>query len=497
MAGAPTILIQSLLVCALPLTSASGKMQGLKVSDENPHYLAYDDGTPFFYLGDTVWELFRRTTREEADRYLRIRKAQGFTVIMACGPGAEKTSGSLDTGVHLPNRYGHTPYVNADFNRPRVVPGPDNDYWDHVDYVLDRCDELGLYVALLPYWARDYVPRPIDAQTGYNIARWYGRRYGSRPHIIWVLGGDNEGNNPTEIEIMDRTAQGLADGTGKSHAHLFVTYHCNGWQDDPHSSGYYLHDKPWLDFNGAQSGHYRDGVQGPYFHPPYETVMDDYRRKPVKPTVNLEAVYEGMHDGFRTSNPRLDDLDVRKTAYWTILTGGAGYTYGNNNVWQFYSKRYAPRFHANAPWDSQMEKASARQMTHLRNLVLSRPYLERLPDRDLFVSETGTKGDYKVAMRARDGSYAMIYAPSHQSFTVRLSKLSGDVNAWWYNPQTGRCVDRDGQATTEPFGRYDNVNTQTFTPPAGGPDWVLVLDDSSKDFSTPGETNGPNLKPDM
>ena len=40
-------------------------------------------GTPFFYLGDTAWELFHRLDREEADEYLSLRAAQGFHVIQA------------------------------------------------------------------------------------------------------------------------------------------------------------------------------------------------------------------------------------------------------------------------------------------------------------------------------------------------------------------------------------------------------------------------------
>ena len=41
-------------------------MQRLRVSD-NRRYLVYEDGRPFFYLGDTAWELFHRLDREEAE----------------------------------------------------------------------------------------------------------------------------------------------------------------------------------------------------------------------------------------------------------------------------------------------------------------------------------------------------------------------------------------------------------------------------------------------
>ena len=50
---------------------------------EDDRFLAYVDGAPFFYLGDTAWELFYRLNREEADAYLLGRAAKGFDVIHA------------------------------------------------------------------------------------------------------------------------------------------------------------------------------------------------------------------------------------------------------------------------------------------------------------------------------------------------------------------------------------------------------------------------------
>src|SRR5262250_1537284 len=47
------------------------------------HFLQYEDGTPFFWLGDTGWELFHRLTKDEIARYLENRHQKGFTVIQA------------------------------------------------------------------------------------------------------------------------------------------------------------------------------------------------------------------------------------------------------------------------------------------------------------------------------------------------------------------------------------------------------------------------------
>ena len=52
------------------------------VSD-NRRFLVTADGRPFFWLGDTAWELFHRLTREDAVRYLDNRARLRFTVIQA------------------------------------------------------------------------------------------------------------------------------------------------------------------------------------------------------------------------------------------------------------------------------------------------------------------------------------------------------------------------------------------------------------------------------
>ena len=54
----------------------------LKVS-ENKRFLVFEDGIPFYYLGDTGWELFHRLNKGETEKYLENRRAKGFTVIQA------------------------------------------------------------------------------------------------------------------------------------------------------------------------------------------------------------------------------------------------------------------------------------------------------------------------------------------------------------------------------------------------------------------------------
>src|SRR6516225_2501952 len=140
-----------LLICFLPLVSwasfcCAAELPMLKLS-ENRRYLMTADGKPFFYMGDTAWELFHRLNREDADKYLEKRARQGFTVIQAVAIA------EFD-GHTVPNAYGHLPLTNLDPARQAVKDGPQDDYWDHADYVIDRANANGLYVGFLPTWGR-------------------------------------------------------------------------------------------------------------------------------------------------------------------------------------------------------------------------------------------------------------------------------------------------------------------------------------------------------
>ncbi len=121
-----------------------GQPVRLQVS-QNQRYLQDQHGEPFFYLGDTAWELFHRLDRESADNYLKDRAEKGFTVVQAVALA------ELD-GLDDPNPYGHRPLIDHDPSKPDVQEGPANDYWDHVDYIIHQANALGIVVGLLPTW---------------------------------------------------------------------------------------------------------------------------------------------------------------------------------------------------------------------------------------------------------------------------------------------------------------------------------------------------------
>ena len=141
-------LFLSFILIFLFTLEAQKKLPNLKIS-ENKRFIETDNHLPFFYLGDTAWELFHRLNKEEADLYLETRAKQGYNVVQ-CVALAECD------GLNTPNSYGFLPFIDYNPSKPDIKEGLNNDYWDHVDYIIEKANSLGIYIGFLPtlgmYW---------------------------------------------------------------------------------------------------------------------------------------------------------------------------------------------------------------------------------------------------------------------------------------------------------------------------------------------------------
>ncbi len=460
------------LLTSTATTVSQLRTQRLKVSD-NKRFLIKADGTPFFWLGDTAWELFHRTNREEADRYLKNRADKGFTVIQTVALA------ELD-GLNVPNSYGHRPLMDNDPAKPDMKDGEANDYWDHVDYIIRKAESLGLYIGFLPTWGDKWNkkwgvgPEVFNSQNAESYAEWLGRRYKGSTNIIWVLGGDRPVETDTHKEIIRAMARGLKRGDGGTH---LMTFHPTGGQ----SSSTPFHADNWLDFNMRQNGH------TPEFNPRYEQTRVDYDRTPTKPILDGEPIYEDHPISFKAKDfGHSVAADVRRPLYWDLFTGAFGHTYGHHSVWQMSQPGRQPVNNPLLPWHEAIDQPGAAQMGYGRRLMESRPFLNRVPDDSIIVpadppsAVPGAGLKRFVATRDQAGTYAMVYVPTGRSFKVRMDKISGGkVNAWWFNP-------RDGKARL--IGQFPNTGEREFTSPDRGEnlDWILVLDDVSQNYPAPG-----------
>lgn len=282
-----------------------------------------------------------------------------------------------------------------------------------------------------------------------------------------------------------RSPGASTEGAGGDPAKLLMTYHPKG---TPESSATWFHDHAWLDFNMIQSSHWVWKLS-------YIEIARDFALQPHKPILEGEPCYENHPIAHGRQPGHFNAWHVRTKAYWSVFAGGAGFVYGGNGIWQMDKPGRPPHraSHFTQHWFDALELAGAKQMKHLRALIESRPFMSRVPDDGtLLSSPAGKEADRVQVTRGADRTWGMYYLTSGQNVTASLSNLKGPkLNAWWFNPRTGETCDPAGKSSNRPFAVLEiGKGREEFDPPgepADDNDWVLVLDDISRNFPPPGQ----------
>ena len=409
----------------------------LRVS-ANHRYLVDRSGAPFLLQGDAGWSLIANTTQEEADLYLRNRRAKGFTAILI-NLIEHKFARNAPRNI----------YGEAPFSGQTDLGAPNEKYFAHADWVIRRAGENGLFVLLAPvYLGYTGLDEGFYDEVMANgpekclaYGRFLGQRYRDFDNIIWVLGGDRDPG--AAREHVDMVAYGIRESDRR---HL-MTAHC-------HSESSPIEQFPgsWLNVSSSYA-----------YEIVHQRLTWDYERKPAMPLFLIESVYEGEHNA--------SELQVRRQAYWAVLCGEFGHVMGNLPIWSF-----------NPGWQAAMDAPGSVAMMHWGRLFRSRPWYDLVPDSDHKVVTAGVGeywgNDYLAAGASADGATVIAYLPSARTVTVDLGKLAkGRANAWWFDPRSGRA---------EAAGSFAAEGSRQFTPPGEG-DWVLVLDGGDKKLPPPGQ----------
>lgn len=430
--------------------------QRLRIA-QGGRWILQQDGTPFFYLGDTAWELFHKLNREEVMEYLDHRAEFGFTAIQAVALA------ELD-GLKTGNAYGRCPLcINEKGEYDPKLPDLEGEYsyWDHVDFVIHEAEKRGLYIALLPTWGDKYSrqwgvgPEIFTQESAYAYGLWIGHRYAETPNIIWVLGGDRVLQTYQHHAIIREMARGIREADKGYH---LMTFHPNGAQ----SSSTPLHHEAFLDFNMIQSGHGR-------MHTNYKMIEHDYNLTPIKPVLDGEPGYEGHPDEFTPARGYLDEADVRMFAYTALLAGACGHTYGHHSIWSM-AGREMPDFPVNhfaMTWQQALRAPGAEQMQYVKKLLLSRDWLSTKPAQEWIMEQY--EGLHHIQVLAGE-TFLYAYTAQGAPIVLELGHLPGEcLRVQWYNPRNGEYQEE---------GTCENKNSHRFYPPTGGRnnDWVLVLE---------------------
>jgi hypothetical protein len=317
----------------------------------------------------------------------------------------------------------------------------------------------------------------FTAANARTYGEFIGKRFGSRPNIIWMLGGDRAAvyGNHDARPIWRSLAEGIGRGTtGQRLAwnrpsaawdQLLMTYHAMR-RVSPGSS-IWFHDDQWLDFNGIQSE----------YHSITGKVQSDWRNVPAKPTAVIETRYE---DELSANRIRFTGaFKQRYQMYHAVLSGSLGYVYGHGRIWDLKTTGKTWRTALNDPGRRSIET-----LWQLLGRFSDRDLLNRVPDQTLVDGRvgSGTSEDLLVAMRGADSRFAMAYSTNGRDIRIKAAQLAaGTADAFWFNPRNGRLHDNAGAEVT---GRFATIATGAGAPiavfnppgaPGSGNDWLLLL----------------------
>lgn len=419
-------------------------MQRLQVASDR-RTLCTEDGEPFFWLGDTAWELLHHATRQEIVRYLEVRQRQGFNVVQTVFvPEIE--------GPFRPNAEGHLPLTSLD------DPAPAEGYLDLATFLLDEAAKRGIRVALLPTWGSWAVEerhplfrskRIFHEGNAEGYARKLAEGLGDRANLVYVLGGDRDPK--AAPEVWKAMAKGLRSVVGRG---CLITYHPYGLctSSDP------FHGEPWLDFNMIQTGHTREVD-------PSWWVQRDWLLEPPKPVLVGEPAYEAIPDRLERHDDPLSADDVRLHWYAAVFAGSIGITYGCNSVWMCWDPKWEPIAEivpppflgADQPWLEALGKPGAEQVRWLKALFDDRSLIGRRPE-SLIGGRWALHGD-------RPHPWTLVWMP--YGGEIRMTARFEPRRILWNDPRNGCTLPADNRG---PSARHLRLRAPD------NRDWVLSLD---------------------
>ena len=404
-----------------PCAARNGADTVLRVSDSG-RYFVDRNNRPFFWQGDTEWELFHIFSVPDARALLEKRRDQGFNVIQV-----------MATGLYpeLSVKWGAMKNMKAGEDLPAWLDSdplaPNEAYFKRMDSIVALAAQCDIMLVIGVYHAGDQDAGRVNLTNARPWARWLAARYRSAPNVVWSMYPHAVASSEP---VVRATVQGLREGDGGSH---LITMH----PDPAPNSSSFMHNEPWLSFNTLQTWS-TDFAN-------YTLVAADCARTPVKPVVDGEARYE--------QESGTTPLQVRRAGYWACLAGGF-YSYGHGSNW------LSPR-----TWRQWLDTPGALQMKVLGGFFRSIEWWKLVPDQSIIVNPV----QGSVAAHSADGDWIVAYLTGSAAVTLRLGGItvSDSAAAWWIDPLTG--------ARTK-IGTYPTSASPAFSPPSGWQDAILLIE---------------------
>lgn len=286
----------------------------VKLSD-NSRYFTYDDGTPFFYLGDTHWlfvhERFYESNVDSIPSQFCYtvdkRVNQGFTVYQS-------------EAIQRPHSANHSHSFEEKYCLLENGFGNDDlEGFRNMDRKFKYIAEKGLlHVNSQICWVEDPVsyPEVYTKDYMYKLGRYWSARYGAYP-VLWTVAQEVDKdffgriNKNDGLQKWQELAKGLTENDDYHHplsAHMenikSTNLNNSTWKDRPFHNWWAVQWYGSMDY--------------------YARIEALWNYKTKKPIILYEAGYEKLAKEADT---------IIGDAYIAFLSGMFGYGYGANGVW--------------------------------------------------------------------------------------------------------------------------------------------------------------------
>jgi hypothetical protein len=409
--------------------------------------------------------------------YTTSRQSYGFNCTAIFGSTLRYSSGGSAKDGTLPFTSGSNPGNYRFGSNGNLNPA----YWNEVKAFVQSAADAGLVVALNPFPGQYYDCNngggcgasgsgPAFANNGSAAVTALGAAIGSMfansPNIMWYIGDDcgqsaspfSGGAIVCNLGLESSFIQGILS-TDPNHLVMFEGAYSYSYSNQYASS-----------FAASSGSHWTDLLYS--YYETYGVANAAYVSSPASPCFLGETNYEGGNNTGGLSSPA-NAFIVRMEDWWTMTSGCAGYTWGNESV-----------NHNDSGYPGSLNTTATAEVIQLPKLFNQYKWWNLVPDTNHAVI-TGGYGNqatfnenlytasYATTACASDGTFCFTYTPVAHTLSVALSQFPAPVAARWYDPTNGTFT----PISSSPFTNSGNTNIGT---PGqnhdGNGDWVLVLD---------------------
>lgn len=413
----------------------------VRVARDQRH-LEHADGTPFFWLADTVWTGARAAEPKDWGFYAQTRAYQRFTVAQwAVAPGDDVKKQAAYTG--FPERIAINP-----------------DFFKRLDAKLNMLSQAGILSAIAPLLELQSQTNAVTAlpdDQAELLVRYVVARWGADP-VAWLVAfeGDSAGKNVGRWKRIGQSVFG-----SRPHAPVVLFPGGTQWLFDE------FRDQKWVDVFGYQSvtDVTEDALKWTFTGP----FGAEWKKEPSRPLIPFVPCENGV---VAQSTKRFGSDDVRHAVYWSLLmTPPAGVSYGAQGVVN-WDTTVEPKDEqtkaADLPmWHKALFMPAGKQMAHLAKFMNSIDFWQLRPQPKAVGTQPGQASPQRfiAAASTESNNLSVVYVPEDRTLDLMLDSLPPSPAVSWLNPRTGL----NNPAVAVVGGRA----CQFPTPEPG--DWLLVM----------------------